>query len=113
LSNNKNKKSTKTGNKRISKLVSHFDTLDQGMEAFMKWLGSDDKGSASNNPIVLKQFVDNKYTILYDNTINNDVIVETDDGVPFCKSCNTDDCGHVGFTILLEQKYENDGTILD
>jgi hypothetical protein len=21
----------------------------------------------------------------------------------------TDDCGHVGFTILLEQKYENDG----
>lgn len=79
----------------------------------MKWLGSDDKGSASNNPIVSKQFVDNKYTILYDNTINNDVIVETDDGVPFCNFCNTDDCGHVGFTILLEQKYENDGTILD
>jgi hypothetical protein len=113
LSNNKNKTSTKTGNKGISKLVSHFDTLDQGTEAFMQWLGSEDKTSALNNPIILKQFVDNKYTILYDNTLSHDVIVETHEGVPFCKSCNTDDCGHVGFTILLEQKYENDGTILE
>lgn len=113
MSNNKNKTSTKTGNKGISKLVLHFDTLDQGTEAFMQWLGSEDKTSALNNPIILKQFVDNKYTILYDNTLSHDVIVETHEGVPFCKSCNTDDCGHVGFTILLEQKYENDGTILD
>jgi hypothetical protein len=79
----------------------------------MRWLGSDDKMSASSNPIILKQFAHSKYTILYDNTLNQDVIVETHDGVPFCKKCNTDDCGHVGFTILLEQKYENDGTILD
>jgi hypothetical protein len=110
---NKNKKITKTGNKGISKLVRHFDTLDQGTEAFMQWLGSDDKMSASSNPIILKQFVRNRYTILYDNTLGHDVIVETHDGVPFCKSCNADDCGHVGFTILLEQKYENDGSILD
>lgn len=79
----------------------------------MQWLGSEDKTSASNNPITLRQYVPNKCTILYDNTISHDVIVETYEGVPFCKSCNTDDCGHVGFTILLEQKYENDGTILD
>jgi hypothetical protein len=52
-------------------------------------------------------------TVLYDNTFNHDVIVETDDGVPFCKSCNTDDRGHVGFNILLEQKFENDGSVLD
>jgi hypothetical protein len=110
---NKNKKITKTGNKGISKLVRHLDTLDQGTEAFMQWLGSDDKMSASSNPIILKQFVRNRYTILYDNTLGHDVIVETHDGVPFCKSCNADDCGHVGFTILLEQKYENDGSILD
>ena len=113
LLDNKSKKITKTGNRRISKLVMHFDTLDQGTEAFMQWLGSDDKMSASSNPIILKQFVHNKYTTLYDNTLGHDVIVETHDGVPFCKSCNADDCGHVGFTILLEQKYENDGSILD
>ena len=110
---NKNKKNTKTENKGVSKLVMHFDTLDQGTEAFMQWLGSDDKMSALSNPIILKQFAHNKYTTLYDNTLGQDVIVETHDGIPRCKSCNTDDCGHIGFTILLEQKYENDGSILD
>lgn len=79
----------------------------------MHWLGSDDKMSATSNPIILKQFVWNKYAVLYDNTLGKDVRVETHDGIPFCKSCSTDDCGHVGFTILLEQKYENDGSILD
>ena len=113
LFNKKNKIIKKTGNIGSSKLVLHFDTLDQGTEAFMQWLGSDDKTSGSNNPIILKQFVNNKYAILYDNILRQDVIIETHEGVPFCKSCNTDDCGHVGFTILLEQKYENDGTILD
>jgi hypothetical protein len=113
LLDNKSKKITKTGNRRISKLVMHFDTLDQGTEAFMQWLGSDDKMSASSNPIILKQFVRNRYTVLYDSTLGQDVIVETHNGVPFCRSCNADDCGHVGFTILLGQKYENDGTIFD
>jgi hypothetical protein len=103
LSNNENKKNTKAGNEGISKLVLHFDTLDQGTEAFMQWLASDDKASSSKNPIILKQFADNKYTILYDSTLGRDVVVETYEGVPYCKSCNTDDCGHVGFTILLEQ----------
>jgi hypothetical protein len=113
LLDNKSKKITKTGNRGISKLITHFDTLDQGTEAFMQWLGSDNKMSASSNPIILKQFVRNRYAILYDSTLCRDVIVETHDGVPFCKSCNADDCGHIGFTILLEQKYENDGSILD
>jgi hypothetical protein len=113
LLDNKSKKITKIGNKGISKLIVHFDTLDQGTEAFMQWLGSDDKMSTSSSPIILKQFVHNRYTILYDNTVGHDVTIETHDGVPFCKSCNADDCGHVGFTILLEQKYENDGSILD
>jgi hypothetical protein len=113
LLNNKNQKIAKTGNKGISKLALHFDSLEHGTEAFMQWLCSDDKMSASRNPIILKQFVDNKYTVLYDNTLGQDVIIETHDGVPFCKTCNTDDCGHVGFTILLEQKFENDGSVLD
>jgi hypothetical protein len=113
LLNIKNEGIAKTGSKGISKLVLPCDTLDQGTGAFMQWLSSDDKMSASNNPIILKQFVHYKYTVLYDNTINSDVMVETHDGVPFCKSCNTVYCGHVGFTILLEQKFENDGSVLD
>jgi hypothetical protein len=113
LLNNKNVRITKTGSKGISNLALPCDTLDQGTAAFMQWLGSYDKMSDSTNPIILKQFVHSKYTVLYDNNLNHDVIVETHDGVPFCKSCNTDDCGHVGFTILLEQKFENDGSVLD
>ena len=113
LFENKSIKIAKTENKGISKLALHFDTLDSGTEAFMHWLGSDDKMSTSSNPIIIKQFVRSRYAVLYDNTLGQDMIVETHDGVPFCKSCNTDDCGHVGFTILLEQKYENDGSILD
>jgi hypothetical protein len=99
--------------RKSKKLALHFDTLDQGTEAFMQWLGSGDKMSTSNNPIILKQFEPNRHTVLYDNTLHHNVIVETHNGVPFCKTCNADDCGHVGFTILLEQKYENDGSILD
>jgi hypothetical protein len=112
-SGNKSKDLTDNINKDISKLALHFDTLDQGTEAFMHWLGSDDKTSTSKNPIILKQFECNKRAVLYDNTLDKDVIVETHQGVPFCKTCNTDDCGHVGFTILLDQKYENDGSISD
>jgi hypothetical protein len=113
LPDNTSKKIAETGNKGISKSIVHFDTLDQGTEAFMQWLWSDNKMSTSSNPIILKQFERNKCTVLYDSTLDHDVTVETHDGVPFCKSCNADDCGHVGFTILLEQKYDNDGSILD
>jgi hypothetical protein len=97
----------------LIKFALHFDSLDQGIEAFLHWLGSDNKMSTLSNPIILKQFEHNKCAVLYDNTVKKDVTVETYDGIPFCKSCNTDDCGHVGFTILLDQKYENDGSILD
>ena len=79
LLNNKNVRIAKTGNKGISRLALPCDTLDQGTEAFMQWLSSDDKMSTSN-PVILKQFVDSKYTVLYDNTLNHDVIVETHDG---------------------------------
>ena len=68
LLDNENEKIAKTGSKGISKLALHCDTLDQGIEAFMQWLSSDDKMSASSNPIILKQFVHSKYTVLYDNT---------------------------------------------
>jgi hypothetical protein len=111
---NKNSKYlTKDKNKNIPKLELHFDALDKGTQAFMHWLGSDNKTSISKNPIILKQFESNKHAVQYDNTLGKDVVVETHQGVPFCKTYDTDDCGHVGFTILLDQKYENDGSVSD
>jgi hypothetical protein len=106
------KKSVNKGGRSIPRLT-HLDTLDQGTEAFIQWLRSENKMSTTSNPIIPKQYEHNKYAVLYDNTIDKDVTVETHAGIPFCKTCNTDDCGHVGFTILLDQKFENDGSILD
>ena len=111
--NNKQANKAKSKTTNTPTLMAHCDTLDQGTNAFMQWLSSEDKKSTANNPIILKEFVSNKYALLYDSTISKEVIVETHDGVPRCKSCDTDDCGHVAFTICLEQKYDNDGTILD
>jgi hypothetical protein len=93
-----------------SKLILSCNSLDQGAIAFMQWLSSEDKKS-TNNPIILKEFVNNSYAILYDKNLADDVIVQTHAGIPQCKTCNTDDCAHVGFTICVEQKYDNEGTI--
>jgi hypothetical protein len=100
---------TKT-NHNNSKLMLRCNSLDQGTAAFMQWLSSEDKQS-TNNPIVLKEFVNNKYAILYDNNLANDVIVQTHSGIPRCKTCHTEDCAHIGFTICVEQKYDNEGTL--
>jgi hypothetical protein len=90
LSDEQNKNSKRRDNEiqteNPSMVVLHLDTLDQGTEAFMQWLNSEDKQS-TNNPIILKEFVNNKRTILYDNTLSHDVIVETYKGVPKCQSC--------------------------
>ena len=85
-----------------------MDTLDQGTEAFMQWLRSEDKMSNTSNPIILKEFVHTKYSVLYDNTVGYNVVVETHDGVPFCKSCNVDDCGHVAFATPGYPPKQND-----
>jgi hypothetical protein len=82
------------------------------MEAFIQWINSENKQSI-NNPLILKEYINNKRTILYDNTLSHDVVIETNKGVPKCQSCQADDCGHVAFTILLEQKYDNEGSVLD
>ena len=106
------KEDPKKRNQNI-KLIAHFDTLDQGTAAFMQWLRSKDKMSTDTNPIILKEFAHTRYSLLYDSIAGRNIRVETQNGVTKCTSCKTDDCGHVGFTILLEQKYENDGFILD
>jgi hypothetical protein len=106
------KEDPKRRNQNI-KLIAHFDTLDQGTAAFMRWLRPEDKMSTDTNPIILKEFAHTRYSLLYDSIDGRDIRVETQNGVPKCTNCKTDDCEHVGFTILLEQKYENDGVILD
>jgi hypothetical protein len=80
---------------------------EEGREAFVQWLNSDDKKSI-DNPIFLKQFVNGKQALLYDTFLNKDIIVEIRNGAPVCKNCNLNDCAHVGFTICIQQLYHCD-----
>ncbi|MDW0143663.1 MAG: hypothetical protein QOK69_01645 [Nitrososphaeraceae archaeon] len=81
-----------------------YETIEDGTEAFMKWMGSSDKKSLiSGNPIVLIKFINDVSTILYDTTLSNNIEVKLTGGVPYCNYCKSDDCAHVGFTICLEQ----------
>jgi len=83
---------------------SKYETIEDGTEAFMQWMGSSDKKSlSSGNPIVLIKFINDVSTILYDTTLSNNIEVKLTGGVPYCKHCKSDDCTHVGFTICLEQ----------
>lgn len=82
------------------------ETLEDGTEAFMKWMNSTDKKSlSSTNPIVLIKFINDKHTIVYDTIMSQEVDVELTDGIPFCNFCKSDDCAHVGFAICIEQLY--------
>ena len=78
----------------------------------MRWLGSENKTSSKSNQIILKEFVHTKYSVLYDNTIGQNVIVEAHKWRTFLQDHNVDDCGHVGF-VILEQKYETDGSVVE
>ena len=82
------------------------ETLEDGTEAFMKWMNSTDKKSLSSaNPIVLVKFTNDKHTIVYDIIMSKEVDVELTDGIPYCNFCKSDDCAHVGFAICIEQLY--------
>jgi hypothetical protein len=79
-------------------------TIDDGTEAFMQWMASPDKKSVtSENPIVLKKFVNDVHTVLYDISLSREIDVKLTGGIPFCNYCKSDECAHVGFTICLEQ----------
>ena len=81
-----------------------YETIEDGTEAFMQWMGSFDKKSlSSGNPIVLVKFINDVSTILYDTILSNNIEVKLTGGVPYCKHCKSDNCAHVGFTICLEQ----------
>ena len=80
------------------------ETIEDGTEAFMQWMGSSDKKSlASDNPIVLIRFVNDLHAVLYDTSLSKEVEVRLTSGIPYCNYCKSDDCAHIGFTICVEQ----------
>jgi hypothetical protein len=84
--------------------VHRCETIDDGTEAFMQWMGSSDKKShTSDNPIVLTKFVNDVRTVLYDTSLSKEIDVKLTGGIPYCNYCKSDECAHVGFTICLEQ----------
>jgi hypothetical protein len=84
--------------------VHRCETIDDGTEAFMQWMGSSDKKShTSDNPIVLTKFVNDVHTVLYDTSLSKEIDVKLTGGIPYCNYCKSDECAHVGFTICLEQ----------
>ncbi|GKS60599.1 MAG: hypothetical protein AB7U98_06160 [Candidatus Nitrosocosmicus sp.] len=95
----------------MSDINSELDTLDTGTMEFMRWLVNKDTNSGSTI-IIVKDYLDNKYVILFDKSISKDVIVGYREGMPWCVTCNTDDCGHVGFAICLKQNYDRDGQVI-
>jgi hypothetical protein len=103
----------KDGDSGASPMVKKSGTLDDGTTAFMQWLDSENKhrpAYSSDTPIILRKFIKDKHTILYDKNLESEVDVEIKEGVPFCRYCDLDDCSHVGFTVSLEQMCEYRGS---
>ena len=92
------------------------NTLDEGTTAFMQWLNSKEKSSSNNNnSVTLKHFAKGQYVVLVDSMsgISREIMVEIKGGVPVCGYCKSEDCAHVGFTICVQQLYENRGIAND
>jgi hypothetical protein len=87
------------------------NTLDEGTMAFIHWLNSTHKKSTIENPFVVKDFQNDKCTVLWDSSVQAEVHVDTKEGVPICQYCKADDCAHVGFTICLEQLHGRGETL--
>jgi hypothetical protein len=96
---------------QTSERNSALNSLDFGTMEFIKWLISKDTDSG-DTLIVVKDYFDKKYVILFDKSIFKDIIVAYRDGLPWCVACNTDDCGHVGFAICLKQNYDRNDQVI-
>lgn len=94
----------KQGDTKKSTVIGKCETLDEGTFAFMRWLSSNDKTSY-DNPIILRKFVNDKHTIMYDTQLNAEIDVKITEGAPYCQFCKSADCAHVGFAICIEQLY--------
>ena len=95
-----------------NKQLHRCETIEDGTEAFMQWMGSSDKKSLkSDNALVLIKFVNDEHTVLYDRSLAQEVEVKLSSGIPYCNYCRSDDCAHVGFTICVVQlgRHRRDG----
>ena len=104
-----NQTSIKESVERAFKIKSN--TLDEGTMAFIHWLNSTHKKSTIENPFIVKDFKNDKCTVLWDSGVQAEVNVETKEGAPMCLYCKADDCAHVGFTICLEQLHGRGETL--
>ena len=100
-----------SGKSQIDEKETVFITLDFGTMEFMKWLMEVETGS-KECLIIVKDFYENKYVILFDKNISSSVIVCYGESMPWCITCDTDDCGHVGFAICLKQHYDRNDQII-
>ena len=100
------------GNESLEKTFKiRCNTLDEGTMAFIHWLNSIHKKSTIENPFVVKDFQNDKCTVLWDRSLRAEVHIDTKDGVPICQYCKADDCAHVGFTICLDQLHGRGETL--
>jgi hypothetical protein len=110
--NQQERKNLPTANESLEKAFRiRSNTLDEGTMAFIHWLNSAHKKSTIENPFVVKDFQNDKCTVLWDSSVQAEVHVDTKDGVPICQYCKVDDCAHVGFTICLEQLHGRGETL--
>ncbi len=84
--------------------------LDIGTIAFMKWLTSTEDNKSADTSIIVKSILKDKFIVFYDEDLSKDVTVVFKDCIPWCKFCDADDCGHVGFAICLKQYYTRYGS---
>jgi hypothetical protein len=68
----------------------------------MKWLMAKDT-KQGDSLIIVKDFFEKKYVVLFDKSVLQNILVDYTTCVPWCLSCKTDDCGHIGFAICLKQ----------
>src|SRR5688572_23919255 len=71
---------TNNGNSRGSPVARRIGTLDNGTTAFMQWLDSENKQYKPNYPvdvpIILRKFIKDKCSILYDTNLESEIDVE-------------------------------------
>ena len=109
-----NKDKIKLNNLQIK--AEKCESLDEGTFAFLNWMncksfiGKNDNYKP-NPPLILKHVNFPSVTLvkIFDRCLNSDIIVDIVDGVPLCKSCISDDCSHIGFTICLKQLIDREG----
>jgi hypothetical protein len=102
-----------TNNLQLKKAMK-CESLDEGTFAFLNWMNCksfDSAGYEQNPPLILKyvDFPNVDSVILFYRFLGQDIFVDIVDCVPSCKTCITDDCSHVGFTICLLQLIEREG----